>query len=65
LRNVTKVKGTNFYRDASKVKQVNMLKGGKPIRDAAGKIIKAAEFQNQLPSGTVARVQPDRKWFGE
>ncbi|KAG5458853.1 MAG: P-loop containing nucleoside triphosphate hydrolase protein, partial [Olpidium bornovanus] len=32
--------------EKKKVRQVNMLKGGKPIRDAKGKIIKAAEFQS-------------------
>ncbi|KAJ3214278.1 GTPase required for pre-60S ribosomal subunit nuclear export and maturation [Dinochytrium kinnereticum] len=63
LTNVTRVKGTNFYRDAKKVRQVNMLKGGRPTRNADGKIIKAAAYQNRLPSGTVARVQSDRRWF--
>ncbi|KAI8849280.1 NUC091 domain-containing protein [Chytridium lagenaria] len=63
LTNVTRIKGTNFYRDAKKVRQVNLLKGGKPVRNAAGKIIKSAVLQNRLPSGTVARVQADRRWF--
>lgn len=40
-----------------------MLKGGAPVRNSAGKIIKAAEFQSKLASGTVARVEPNRKWF--
>lgn len=26
--------------------------------------MKAAPFQEKLASGTVARVQPDRRWFG-
>ncbi|TPX63597.1 hypothetical protein SpCBS45565_g06513 [Spizellomyces sp. 'palustris'] len=64
LSNVTHVKGVNFYRDAKKVRQVNMLKGGKVTRNADGKIIKAAEFQTRLAPGTQARVQPDRRWFG-
>ncbi|KAI9096871.1 NUC091 domain-containing protein [Phlyctochytrium arcticum] len=63
LKNVTHVKGVNFYRDAKKVRQVNMLKGGKATRDKNGNIIKEAEFQSRLPSGTQARVQPDRRWF--
>ncbi|KND01322.1 uncharacterized protein SPPG_03136 [Spizellomyces punctatus DAOM BR117] len=63
LSNVTHVKGVNFYRDAKKVRQVNMLKGGKATRNADGKIIKAAEFQTRLAPGTQARVQPDRRWF--
>ncbi|CAB4386182.1 GTPase required for pre-60S ribosomal subunit nuclear export and maturation [Rhizophagus irregularis] len=57
-----KVKGENFYRDAKKVKFVNMLKGGKPIRNSKGKIVKEAPFQSKL--AIAARVQPDRRWFG-
>lgn len=32
--------------------------------DSKGKIIKEAPFQGKLDSGTVARVEPHRKWFG-
>ncbi|KAI8918978.1 NUC091 domain-containing protein [Powellomyces hirtus] len=63
LSNITHVKGVNFYRDAKKVRQVNMLKGGKATRNADGEIIKEAAFQSRLASGTMARVQPDRRWF--
>ncbi|KAI8821630.1 NUC091 domain-containing protein [Fimicolochytrium jonesii] len=63
LSNVTHVKGVNFYRDAKKVRQVNMLKGGKATRNADGKIIKAAEYQTRLAPGTQARIAPDRNWF--
>ncbi|KAJ3101036.1 GTPase required for pre-60S ribosomal subunit nuclear export and maturation [Phlyctochytrium bullatum] len=63
LTNVTRVKGTNFYRDAKKIRQLNMLKGGKPVRNADGKIIKPAEYQSRMPSGTVSRVDPNRRWF--
>ncbi|PSR81397.1 NUC091 domain-domain-containing protein [Coniella lustricola] len=56
-----KIKGENFYRTAKKVKQLNILKEGKPERNADGKIIKAATFQSRdVPS---ARVEPNRKWF--
>jgi len=34
-------------------------------RDAAGRIIKPAPFQSRFTSGTVARVEPNRRWFGE
>lgn len=34
-------------------------------RDAAGRIIKPAPFQTRLTPGTVARVEPNRRWFGE
>ncbi|KAF7730549.1 GTPase required for pre-60S ribosomal subunit nuclear export and maturation [Apophysomyces ossiformis] len=57
-----RLKGENFYRDAKKVKYVNMLKGGKAIRDSQGRIIKAAEFQST--EVTTARIAPNRKWFG-
>lgn len=57
-----RVKGENFYRDAKKLKYINMLKGGKAIRDSKGNIIKAAEYQNTEVK--TARVAPNRKWFG-
>ncbi|PGH28016.1 hypothetical protein AJ80_00271 [Polytolypa hystricis UAMH7299] len=57
-----KVKGENFYRDAKKVKTLNMFKGGKAQRNADGQITKAAAYQSrQTPS---ARIEPNRKWFG-
>jgi nuclear GTP-binding protein len=40
-----------------------MLTSGKAKRDRDGNIIKEAAFQSKLPSGTVARVAPNRKWF--
>ena len=61
--NNLKVKGENFYRNAKKVKFINMLKGGKAIRDSKGKIVKEAPFQSKL--AITARVQPDRRWFGK
>ncbi|KAJ1341057.1 hypothetical protein BSLG_004527 [Batrachochytrium salamandrivorans] len=63
LTNVTHVKGVNFYRNAKQVRQLNVLKSGKPTRDASGKITKAAVFQTRLAPGTMARVQSDRRWF--
>jgi nuclear GTP-binding protein len=60
--NNVKVKGENFYRDAAKVKKVNMYKDGKPTRNAKGDIIKEASYQSkEIPK---ARVEPNRKWFG-
>ncbi|KKA22863.1 GTP-binding family protein, partial [Rasamsonia emersonii CBS 393.64] len=56
-----KVKGENFYRDAKKLRTLNMFKEGKPKRDASGKIIKAAPYQSkEIPK---ARIEPNRKWF--
>lgn len=57
-----KVKGENFYRDAKKVKFMNMVKSGKAIRNAKGKIVKEAPFQSK--KAVTGRVQPNRKWFG-
>lgn len=57
-----RVKGENFYRSAKKVKKVNMYKGGKPVRNAKGKIVEQAYLQSrEVPT---ARVEPNRRWFG-
>lgn len=56
------VKGENFYRDANKVKKLNMYKGGRAQRNARGDITKAADLQSSdVPT---ARVDPNRRWFG-
>lgn len=56
-----KLKGENFFRDAAKVKRLNMYKEGRATRNARGDIVKAATFQStEVPT---ARVQPDRRWF--
>ncbi|KAL8727362.1 MAG: hypothetical protein Q9181_005738 [Wetmoreana brouardii] len=60
--NNVKTKGENFYRTAKKAKTLNMFKEGKAQRNPAGKVTKAALFQSrELPK---ARVEPNRKWFG-
>ncbi|KAI0463112.1 GTPase required for pre-60S ribosomal subunit nuclear export and maturation [Komagataella kurtzmanii] len=57
-----RVKGENFYRDAKKVKHLNMYKQGRAVRNAKGDIIKAAYLQDtKVPT---ARVDPNRRWFG-
>ncbi|PKY00304.1 NGP1NT-domain-containing protein [Aspergillus campestris IBT 28561] len=61
MANVT-VKGENFYRDAKKVKTLNMFKEGKAQRDSVGNITKAASYQSR--DAPVARIEPNRKWFG-
>ncbi|KAI9739802.1 MAG: GTPase required for pre-60S ribosomal subunit nuclear export and maturation [Cirrosporium novae-zelandiae] len=57
-----KVKGENFYRNAKKIKTLNMFKDGRPQRNADGFITKAASYQSR--DKPVARVEPNRKWFG-
>lgn len=57
-----KTKGENFYRTAKKAKTLNMFKDGKAQRNASGKITKAASYQSR--DKPKARVEPNRKWFG-
>ncbi|KNE55475.1 hypothetical protein AMAG_01366 [Allomyces macrogynus ATCC 38327] len=61
-KTITKMKGENFYRDQTKLKYLNMLKGGRAVRDEHGEIVKAAQFQSR--EAGPARVEPNRKWFG-
>lgn len=57
-----RVKGENFYRDAKKVKHLQMYKTGRAVRNAQGEIIRAAALQST--DAPTARVDPNRKWFG-
>ncbi|KAJ5201980.1 Nucleolar GTP-binding protein 2 [Penicillium cinerascens] len=57
-----RTKGENFYRSAKKVKHLNMFKDGKPQRNAVGDITRAASYQSR--DAPVARIEPNRKWFG-
>jgi len=41
-----------------------MYKNFKAVRNSKGKIIKDAPFQTYEKSGTQARIEPNRKWFG-
>ena len=53
-----KVKGENFYRDAKKVKKLNILREGKPIRNKEGEIVSAAHSTypgEELSTDTDAR----------
>lgn len=62
LSNVTKTKGVNFYRDAKTVRKLGILKSGRVKRDKDGQFV-SQEYQARLPSGSVARVEPNRRWF--
>ncbi|KAJ5222381.1 uncharacterized protein N7469_008621 [Penicillium citrinum] len=57
-----RTKGENFYRSAKKVKHLNMFKDGKARRNAQGDITVAASYQSR--DAPVARIEPNRKWFG-
>ncbi|XP_014775789.1 nucleolar GTP-binding protein 2 [Octopus bimaculoides] len=56
--------GGHNMRDRSTIKRLQMYRNYKPKRDSAGKILRPAPFQTWLKSGTVARVEPNRRWFG-
>lgn len=62
--NVDRQKTGDGMRDKSTIRRLQMYRNFKAKRDKTGKIIKAAPFQSTLPSGTVARIAPNRKWFG-
>lgn len=51
-------------RTKGTIKRLLMYKGGKAVRDSIGKIVKPAAFQGWHASGTVSRVAPNQKWFG-
>ncbi|KAK3330065.1 NUC091 domain-containing protein [Apodospora peruviana] len=56
-----KTKGENFYRDAKRVKALNIRKGGGAQRNAEGKIVQAAAYQSrEVPK---AAIEPNRRWF--
>ncbi|CAH2351941.1 nucleolar GTP-binding protein 2 [[Candida] railenensis] len=57
-----RVKGENFYRDAKKVKHLQMYKSGRAVRNAQGDIVQAAALQST--DAPTARVDPNRRWFG-
>ncbi|XP_065843289.1 nucleolar GTP-binding protein 2-like isoform X1 [Oscarella lobularis] len=62
--NPERAKGHPMHRNAATIKRLRMYRGGKPVRNKKGKIVKPAEYQGRLPSGTVSRIDPNRKWFG-
>lgn len=41
-----------------------MRRDGRAKRDSRGRIIKPAAYQDSKPEASLARVQPDRRWFG-
>ena len=56
-----RMKGENIYRDKGKLQKLNILKEGRPQRNAKGEITKAAKFLDTKPTSAAARVQPDRR----
>ncbi|XP_075709371.1 nucleolar GTP-binding protein 2 [Rhinoderma darwinii] len=63
--NPDRVKGAGGHnmRDRATIKRLNMYRQ-KERRNDRGKVIKTLQYQSSVPSGTVARVEPNIKWFG-
>lgn len=63
-----KDKGDTFKRSKSTILRLQMYKGGRPERNREGKIIggtlMSRDKTGDKPMGTVARIAPNRKWFG-
>lgn len=63
--NADRIQSKPGMRSRATINRLNMYKsGGRAIRDRSGKIVKEAQYQSKLKSGSVARVEPNRKWFG-
>ena len=45
------------------VRKLEILKSGRAKRDKDGNVLSQL-YQARLPSGTMARVEPNRRWFG-
>ncbi|XP_044143036.1 nucleolar GTP-binding protein 2 [Bufo gargarizans] len=63
--NPDRVKGVGGHnmRDRATIKRLNMYRQ-KERRNDRGKVIKPLQYQSSVASGTVARVEPNIKWFG-
>ncbi|KFM70637.1 Nucleolar GTP-binding protein 2, partial [Stegodyphus mimosarum] len=59
-----KPKGNTHMRDKTTINRLRMYKNFKAKRDRRGKITIPAPFQTTLTSGSVARIAPNQKWFG-
>ncbi|XP_053982962.1 uncharacterized protein LOC128878636 [Hylaeus volcanicus] len=58
------LKGVAKVRSKATIKRLQMYRNQKPKRDRTGKIISPAPFQGWQASGTMARVEPSQRWFG-
>ncbi|NWR65938.1 NOG2 protein, partial [Bucorvus abyssinicus] len=55
--------GGNNMRDRATIRRLNMYRQ-KERRNKYGKVIKPLQYQSTVAPGTVARVEPNIKWFG-
>ncbi|XP_037069353.1 nucleolar GTP-binding protein 2-like [Pollicipes pollicipes] len=58
------LRGAPFARDRATIKRLQMYRNQKAKRDKHGKILRPMPFQSKLTPGTVARVEPNQRWFG-
>ncbi|KAL0277844.1 UNVERIFIED_CONTAM: hypothetical protein PYX00_004984 [Menopon gallinae] len=58
------LKGVSKVRSKGTINRLQMYRNFKPKRNKFGHIISPAPFQEKLPSGKMARVEPNPKWFG-
>nr|CCA16408.1 nucleolar GTPbinding protein 2 putative [Albugo laibachii Nc14] len=67
-RKIPKRQKAANMRDKSTIHRLNMYRGGGPIRNAKGKIVGGTLMMANKQGGkdiqSSARVQPDRRWFG-
>ncbi|NWR85913.1 NOG2 protein, partial [Furnarius figulus] len=57
------VAGGSNMRDRATIRRLNMYRQ-KERRNKHGKVIRPLQFQSTVAPGTVARVEPNIKWFG-
>ncbi|XP_025941707.1 nucleolar GTP-binding protein 2 [Apteryx rowi] len=55
--------GGHNMRDRATIRRLNMYRE-KERRNKRGKVIKPLQYQSTVAPGTVARVEPNIKWFG-
>ncbi|XP_067211497.1 uncharacterized protein Ns2 [Linepithema humile] len=58
------LKGVAKVRTKATIKRLQMYRNQKPKRNRAGKIISPAPFQSWNASGTMSRIEPSQRWFG-
>ncbi|KAK2582859.1 hypothetical protein KPH14_008938 [Odynerus spinipes] len=58
------LKGVAKVRTKATIKRLQMYRNQKPKRNRVGKIISPAPFQGWHAPGTMSRVEPSQRWFG-
>ncbi|CAB0037151.1 unnamed protein product [Trichogramma brassicae] len=57
-------KGVSKIRTKATIKRLQMYRNSKAKRNKSGEILTPAPFQGWNSAGTMARVEPSRRWFG-